>query len=375
MILLYSLTVSLVLLYLIYPLWLLFLARKPVNEAAIETGIDSISFILLSHNGQDHLKAKIESALQELALFKQFEIIIVDDCSTDSSREILNSFAGNSKIRIIFKDEQKGIAHSMNIGVAHSTYNTLIFCDQRQHLCKDILQGLVNPLQSAKVGAVSASIVPYSKSKCHSIIRGHENFLKINESKTGNLIGVYGPLYAVKKKSYTPIPEYIILDDLYLSLKILRSKQIKIVKECRIIDEDFSVLYDYQRTRRYLHGFLQILNEKSLVNSLNTTQKVMLLWHKYLRLLIPFFLFASYLGTGIMGIFQTEYTYLFLLLNVVLLFSFIPDRFNINFKFKNIIRLNVYYFFAFFDILMKWKLYFPNKRKSTKKLSLYDSSI
>ena len=137
-------------------------------------------------------------------------------------------------------------------------------------------------------------------------------------------MGVYGPLYAIKKECYTVIPDYIILDDLYLSLKILKSKQIKIIKECQIIDEEIVVLYDYNRAKRYIYGFLQLIKENELISKLNTRQMIMLFWHKYLRLSIPVFLFLSYICLGILSIFQLTYLVIFVIITLLTVLSVIP---------------------------------------------------
>lgn len=165
-------------------------------------------------------------------------------------------------------------------------------------------------------------------------------------------MGVYGPLYAIKKAYYAAIPEYVILDDLYLSLKILQTKQIKIVKDCQIIDDSLTILYDYKRTRRYLYGFLQILFEKQLVGKLNAKQMVMLLWHKYLRLLIPVMLFLCYATTGVLSLSDMRYLVLFIPLTVVGFIAILPATFNIQFRFKNFIQLNILYSIAFSDIFL-----------------------
>lgn len=317
------------------------------NESNI---INSVSVILLSFNGKNYLNEKINFLLNELSCFEHYEIIIVDDNSSDGSKELLSNFLQNENIRIILKSAQKGIPHTMNIGVKNAKYSNIVFCDQRQNLSKNIIKRLVEPLNFKKIGAVSACIAPLSKGNCESIIRRHENFLKSKESEVGNLIGVYGPLYSIKKVCYSPIPEYIYLDDLYLSLIILRSKKIKIISDCEIIDEDLSVLYDYKRTKRYLNGFLQLLKEKDLIRNLSYKQIIMLFWHKYLRLFIPLFLFVSYICTGVKGISHPVYMVLFGIVTTFCVVSVLPNVFKIRFKMRDLIRINIFYFFALFDL-------------------------
>jgi len=345
-------TAFFILLYLTYPFFLLvFSADKTEKEKETEK-IKSISVILLSYNGKKYLKDKISFLVKELSCFQHYELIIIDDNSTDGSKEVLDNFKHIKGIKIIHKNEQKGIPHSMNIGVSCAKYDNIIFCDQRQKLSDNILQHIVEPLIYKDVGAVSGWISHFDKEKRISLVRRHENFIKSNESKAGSLIGVYGPFYAIKKQCYSDVPEYIILDDLYLSLRILKTKQIILKDDCLIIDNNFSKLYDYQRTRRYMIGFLQILKEKTIISDLSKKQKIMLIWHKYLRLLIPVFLFLSYVSTGIMITHGIEYTIIFTIFTVLSLVSLFPNLFKFQFRMKNFIRMNIFYFIAFVDILI-----------------------
>lgn len=353
MITIYLLTALLILLYLAYPLWLKACGTVQPEDESPEPDIQNISLVLLSYNGLQYLKEKVDFLLSELSGFQHYDFIIIDDNSTDGSKEFLKQFSNKKNITVILKSEHKGIPHSMNLGVTLATSRYIVFCDQRQKLSSRILHKIVGPLRSPSVGAVSSCISQYDKKNKISFFREHENFMKAIESNCGCLIGVYGPLYAVRKECYPIIPEHIILDDLFLSIKVLRTKQIRLLGDCRIFDDSFSRLYDYQRTRRYLHGLLQILKEESLLNHLNNRQLIMLLWHKYLRLLIPPFLVISYLGSGICSIFSIGYLPVFVFLTLALLLSLLPAFFTFQFILKNLVRFSFFYFIAIPEIMIR----------------------
>jgi poly-beta-1,6-N-acetyl-D-glucosamine synthase len=347
MIAIYTITGILVILYLSYPLWLMVVASG--NEKEAETGvIPGVSLVLLSYNGKEYLKEKVNFLIKELAVFPHYEMIIIDDNSTDGCKDELECFRQNSNIKIICKNRHKGIPDSMNMAVNLAEYDYIIFCDQRQKLSGQIIQHLVQPLRCRNVGAVSGCICDRDQQNRYSMIRRFENFIKCKESEAGSLIGVYGPFYAIKKDCYCEIPAYIILDDLYLSLRILKTKQILLREDCRIIDENFSTLNDYKRARRYLSGFLQILKEKSLIGDLNFKQKIMLAWHKYLRLLVPVFLFLCYACSAILTFQGIEYLMIFSILTIIGFISFIPG----SFRLKNLVMINILYFIALLDVLI-----------------------
>lgn len=354
MIAIYSATAFLISLYLAYPLFLLLSsADKSEKEMSKETDeVNNVTLILLSYNGKAYLKEKIDFLIKELACFQYYEMIVVDDNSTDGSKELLDDIKDRDNLNIIFKTAHKGIPDSMNIGVNHAKYDYIIFCDQRQKLPGNILQSIVEPLKYKNVGAVSGSISHFDAENGYSFIRRHENYLKSRESKTGNLIGVYGPFYAIKKKIYSVIPDDIILDDLYLSLRILKTKQVELRENCEITDKNISFLYSYKRTRRYLAGFIQILKEHTIISDLDRKQRIMLIWHKYLRLLIPVFLFMCYVSAGLLIFQSIEYLIFFIILTTIGLMSLLPCKFRFQFWLKSLIRINIFYFIALADILL-----------------------
>jgi poly-beta-1,6-N-acetyl-D-glucosamine synthase len=346
----FIITAAVIAIYLAYPLWLRFFVSSPSTDDGCQNEIKRISIILLSYNGKQYLEGKINFLLDELSAFNDHELIIVDDHSGDGSDAVLRGFEGKQNVRVIFNEMHHGIPYSMNLGVSLARGEVVVFCDQRQDLSAGILASIVIPLEDKQTGAVSGYISSFDKLKKCSLIRRHENYLKSMESRTGSLVGVYGPFYAVKKECYSPIPGYIILDDLYLSLKILASKRIVIREGCCIYDDNFSLLYDYKRARRYLSGLLQILKEKSLIGNLSPRLRVMLLWHKYLRLVIPAMLFLCYLSLGLSLTRGTGYLVAFAAVTLLVMMSLVPGKVMPRFRLKNLSRMNILYFMAFIEI-------------------------
>ncbi len=73
-----------------------------------------ISVIMPLYNAEQYVKKAIESILQQT--YKDFELLIIDDCSTDNSLEVVNSIK-SSKIKIINNEKNEGIAVSRNKGL------------------------------------------------------------------------------------------------------------------------------------------------------------------------------------------------------------------------------------------------------------------
>jgi glycosyltransferase involved in cell wall biosynthesis len=83
-----------------------------------------ISVVMPVYNGAKYLKEAVESILNQY--FKPYEIIVVDDGSTDATEEICKDFG--DQIRY-FKQEHQGSGAARNLGVSKATGNYLAFLD------------------------------------------------------------------------------------------------------------------------------------------------------------------------------------------------------------------------------------------------------
>lgn len=75
-----------------------------------------ISVLMSVYNGSQYLRESIESVLNQS--FADFEFVIIDDCSTDDSWEILKGFlAQDGRITLLKNEENIGLTRSLNKGL------------------------------------------------------------------------------------------------------------------------------------------------------------------------------------------------------------------------------------------------------------------
>ena len=66
-----------------------------------------ISIALATYNGEKYLREQLDSILKQTV--QDFELIVCDDCSTDSTKAILNEYAENdSRIKVFFNEKNLG---------------------------------------------------------------------------------------------------------------------------------------------------------------------------------------------------------------------------------------------------------------------------
>jgi glycosyltransferase involved in cell wall biosynthesis len=65
-----------------------------------------VSVVVPNYNHGRFLRQRVNSILNQT--YENFELILMDDCSTDDSRTIISQYKGNSKVRIQFNDDNSG---------------------------------------------------------------------------------------------------------------------------------------------------------------------------------------------------------------------------------------------------------------------------
>ncbi|MBX5481008.1 MAG: glycosyltransferase family 2 protein [Myxococcaceae bacterium] len=83
------------------------------GAARAENPNPAVSIVVPIYNGAQHLRETLRSLLTQT--FDDFELIAVDDGSSDNSVEIVRSI-GDSRVRLI-RQENRGLAHTLNAGI------------------------------------------------------------------------------------------------------------------------------------------------------------------------------------------------------------------------------------------------------------------
>jgi len=87
-----------------------------------------VSIITPVYNAERYLAKTIESVIKQT--FKNWELIIIDDYSTDSSKEIINNYLKiDSRIKLFSRLENFGVAVSRNYGIEMANGKYIAFLD------------------------------------------------------------------------------------------------------------------------------------------------------------------------------------------------------------------------------------------------------
>ena len=99
-----------------------------------------ISFIIPSYNSANTIKRAINSVLNQ-STDLEYEIIVVDDGSTDNTEEVLKSYVDDKKIKY-YKKDNSGVADTRNYGVKMATGEYIIFVDSDDYISENLLNDI-----------------------------------------------------------------------------------------------------------------------------------------------------------------------------------------------------------------------------------------
>lgn len=103
-----------------------------------------ISVIIPTYNSFLYIKESLDSAINQT--YKNIEAIIIDDGSTDNTKELLKEYADQKKI-IYIKKENGGPASARNLGIKKSTGKYIALLDADDIWSKDKLEKQIDLLE------------------------------------------------------------------------------------------------------------------------------------------------------------------------------------------------------------------------------------
>lgn len=121
-----------------------------------------ISIIITNFNGEEYISSCLEFLLS--SSYQNFEVVIIDDGSTDSSIKIIESFQkrGGSRVKLIKNKQNLGAAKSRNKARHKAEGDILVFLDNDTNVHKDWLTEITKPFsKNDNIGAAQALLLDF----------------------------------------------------------------------------------------------------------------------------------------------------------------------------------------------------------------------
>ena len=117
---------------------------------------EKISVIVPVYNVEAYLERCVESILHQT--YTNFELILINDGSTDSSGQICDDLADQYENIKVYHIENAGVSNARNIGIQLATGVWITFVDSDDFVTKDYLATLASAVEGGNVGFVIAPL-------------------------------------------------------------------------------------------------------------------------------------------------------------------------------------------------------------------------
>lgn len=320
----YSIIVTLVIFLLILMIryfGILIMAYLYLTDYTFKNGKDYkpfVSIIIPVYNEGKILNNTIQSLLN--LNYPEYEIIIVNDGSTDNTKEIAENLVGFqkgifSKIKIsLINKQNSGKANSLNAGIQVSNAEFILCMDGDSQLSPDCLTMAVRHFVNPDIGAVAGNVKVQNRGSFITDLQALEYIEGLNMARSAQsfmkMVNIIpGPIGLFRKKAIVNAGYYnsdTFAEDADITLRIM-AKGWKIFYEPKSISytEAPATLQQLLKQRyRWTRGILQSIrkHKKMLINPTTNFGNTFILWTMLFEALIwpamnlaanVFFIFAA----------------------------------------------------------------------------------
>ena len=255
----------------------------------------ALTVAIPSHAGAPWLGAKLASVLaQRLDGDAAFEVLVYLDGPDPGARALVTAAAATDpRVRLIEGPARAGKPTALNALAAAARGALLVFTDVRPTLAPGALAALARALADPKIGVASGALALTGPDGAGAYWR-YEQRLRAAESACRGMVGATGPLFALRRADFRPLPADVVLDDVWLPMALtLAGRRTRHVPEATALDAAAPDGRELARKVRTLAGNAQLfLRLPRLLSPWANPLWFETVSHKLLRLALPLSLAA-----------------------------------------------------------------------------------
>jgi len=287
--------------YVGYPVVLGLLTRLVGREMErLEASEPTVTLLISAYNESSVIEEKIKNSLALEYPKDLLEVMVVSDCSDDGTDEVVQRYA-RSGVRLVRQHERRGKSAGLNLAVRQAMGQILVFSDANAIYRSDAVRHLVKHFGDPEIGYVvgnaryidSASATQAAEAE--GLYWKMETWLKKKESAIYSVVGGDGAIYAIRRELYTPLLPTDI-NDFLNPLQIIQRGYRGIFEPSAVSYEEAAGSFrkEFRRRVRIIsRSFTAVRRAAGVLNPLKHTRHWFLLMsHKVLRWLAPFFMIA-----------------------------------------------------------------------------------
>lgn len=152
-----------------------------------------------AYKAEKTISDSIESALAQT--YQNFELIVIDDCSPDNTRNIVNQFAvSDNRVRLISKDINEGVAAARNTGLDFVKGDYVAFLDSDDRWDERKLEQQVEFLKNSDVDVVYSAYYRFNSTGIKNVVNV-PTCIDYHQLLKGNCIGNLTAIYKFERFS------------------------------------------------------------------------------------------------------------------------------------------------------------------------------
>lgn len=137
-----------------------------------------ISIITTSYNYSEYISETIKSVLAQT--YSEWELIIVDDASTDNSVEMIKPFCEDKRIKLLCHDKNKGLAKAIQTGLKYAKGEWIAFLESDDLWTENTLLERVKAIEShPQIGLIFNDVEEFGEK--NSVLAVKNNLDKVRQ--------------------------------------------------------------------------------------------------------------------------------------------------------------------------------------------------
>lgn len=283
-----------------YPAVAIALARRRGRQPKKGACLDAVTVVVAARNEATRIRRRIDNLLASHFPADRLVILVVDDGSNDGTARIASA-VGDERVRVLRLPQPLGKAGALNRAMQRVETPLTVFADSRQTFGPFAIRRLVNAFADPSVG-LAAGRLELDKTETTGLYWRVETALRRAESVLGWAHGASGAIYAIRTRLFVPLPEDLLLDDVWTPLHIARQGHRLVFVDDAIATEPTttSARSEFRRKIRTLSGNWQLIARAPWL-LVPWRNRLFPAWfsHKFLRLIAPWAMASAFVVSAL----------------------------------------------------------------------------
>lgn len=158
-----------------------------------------VSIIMPAHNSEETISEAVRSVIVQS--YENWELLIIDDCSTDGTVQVIEEYLKDSRVRLIKTDKTVGKPYyPRNFGIKESRGQYIAFLDSDDIWLPNKLESQIPLFKNEKTAVVFSNYVKFvtGEENSNRVVKGPKE-LTYKKALYGNEIGNLTAMYDVSK--------------------------------------------------------------------------------------------------------------------------------------------------------------------------------